>query len=328
MRNWTALLGGAAAVATVIVLTPGVQAQSFLQKVFGLGSGSNVAPYVTPRPRQIIPSRRFQSRPANPVSQSRSNGEQAPDQPVGPPDSGGPYKTVCVRACDGFYFPVRHNAQRKNFSSDVKSCHNACGSQAKLFYYALNGPEGPDAMLDLGGNKYSELPHAFAYRKARVDGCSCKPDPWSSQETARHQSYADQEAVELAKDEAFVKARAEADAKGQHNTAAAVVQVVAPVHGRESSGVETTQSKAIATPATVEINVTAEVQKSLRAAAMTEAVTASLSTTAATPEPVSRVRPLRRRTKSYAQRVTFRPASSPSYIGNSKKKYIWPSVSQ
>jgi hypothetical protein len=45
-------------------------------------------------------------------------------------------------------------------------------------------------MVDLSGRSYASLPNAFRYRKALVEGCSCKPAPWSVEEAARHQGYA------------------------------------------------------------------------------------------------------------------------------------------
>jgi hypothetical protein len=37
---------------------------------------------------------------------------------------------------------------------------------------------------------YTALPNAFKYRKTLVDGCRCRPQPWSEAELARHRAYA------------------------------------------------------------------------------------------------------------------------------------------
>ena len=141
MRNWAALLTGAAVLITVGGLTPDAEAQSVFQKLFGFGNPAVSVP-VSPQPyRQIVPSRRFQNRV--PIHAPPPPPPAAEDD-IGPPDSGGPYKTLCVRACDGFYFPLRYNARHENFASDAKSCKNACGTEARLFYYPVNGPDGPD----------------------------------------------------------------------------------------------------------------------------------------------------------------------------------------
>jgi hypothetical protein len=178
------ILSWAVSCTCAIALAPPAEAQSFFQKLFGFGSG-NAPPPAAHVPARPLPSVRFQNRSErrwHPRSESA-------EEEIGPPDSGGPYRTVCVRACDGYYFPLRHNAWRRNFASDVKSCRNACGEEARLFYYPVNGGS-TDAMTDLAGRPYSEMPYAFAYRKALVSGCTCKPAPWSREEVARHQSYA------------------------------------------------------------------------------------------------------------------------------------------
>ena len=216
MRFLTAFFSGAAGLCVILAATPAAEAQSVFQKLFGFAS--EPAPQAVPQPqvRHVIPPARLRNN-----RRWRSEASRAGRGETGPSDANGPYKTVCVRACDGFYFPIRHNARRRNFDSDVKSCRNACGDDGKLFYYPLRGPQGPEAMVDLAGRKYSDLPKAFAYRKALVQGCTCKPAPWSYEEAARHQSYADQEAIELEKDKAFLKARALAATKAKGAVAAA-----------------------------------------------------------------------------------------------------------
>lgn len=182
----------------VVASATPASAQTLFQSLFGLGNSSQRAPDVMrPQGRPYLPARRF--------LQHRSHRSQAPvasaSEPqveeIGPPDSGGPYRTMCVRTCDGFYFPIRHDAQQRNFSSDVKSCQASCGGEAKLFYFPEIGGS-VDTMIDLAGHKYGELPHAFAYRKKLIAGCTCKPAPWSAEETGRHQGYAFAEAAQKA----------------------------------------------------------------------------------------------------------------------------------
>lgn len=188
MRIRQALASCALSITMSIALAPPAVAQSFFQKLFGLGGGQS-APQMPVRPQtQTIPSHRFDYRP-RPYQQSRPDDV---DGEIGPPDSGGPYRTMCVRSCDGYFFPLRHNAKRRNFESDAKSCRAACGTEARLFYYSLNGGS-TESMIDLAGRKYKELPHAFGYRKALVQGCACKPVPWSYEEAARHRQYEDAE---------------------------------------------------------------------------------------------------------------------------------------
>lgn len=192
MRIRHALLSSAVSISLSIGLAPPANAQSFFQKLFGFGSSSPMPSAVRP-PAQTIPAQRFYNRLRR-LPQSRIDEEAEED--IGPPDSGGPYRTMCVRACDGYYFPVRHNAWRRNFAPDAKSCRNACGGEGRLFYYSLNGGS-VDAMVDLAGRAYKDLPHAYGYRKALVSGCTCKPVPWSYEEAARHRRYEEEEAATL-----------------------------------------------------------------------------------------------------------------------------------
>ncbi|MBS0268898.1 MAG: DUF2865 domain-containing protein [Proteobacteria bacterium] len=99
-----------------------------------------------------------------------------------------PYTTMCVRSCDGFYFPLHQNERPLNFPRDARVCASACGPEARLFYFpTFAGNSG--TMIDLAGHKYANEPHAFEFKRAMVQGCVCKPDPWSREAAARHQKY-------------------------------------------------------------------------------------------------------------------------------------------
>jgi uncharacterized protein DUF2865 len=99
------------------------------------------------------------------------------------------FRTLCVRTCDGYYFPISFSTVRSEFARDADKCTASCGSEARLFYYANPGGKVED-MVDLSGFGYASLPNAFKYRQTLVGGCACKPEPWSDAELKRHQSYA------------------------------------------------------------------------------------------------------------------------------------------
>ena len=101
----------------------------------------------------------------------------------------GTYRTLCVRLCDGFYFPIGDGVRRERLYTDSHTCSARCDGGARLFYYPTSGGS-PETMVDLSGRRYADLPNAFRYRKALVNACACKPAPWSAQEAARHQGYA------------------------------------------------------------------------------------------------------------------------------------------
>lgn len=101
----------------------------------------------------------------------------------------GTYRTLCVRLCDGFYWPVSFSTTRDGFAEDKESCESSCGVPVKLFYY--QNPDGtPEEAVDLKGERYASLTNAFRYRSEYVDSCKCQPHPWEAASLQRHQKYA------------------------------------------------------------------------------------------------------------------------------------------
>ena len=83
------------------------------------------------------------------------------------------YRTMCVRMCDGYYFPVSFSTMQSKFGQDDNACQNKCAAPAKLFVY--ENPGGSvETMTSIDGIAYSELPNAWRYRKTFIKGCSCK----------------------------------------------------------------------------------------------------------------------------------------------------------
>ena len=105
------------------------------------------------------------------------------------PREAGTYRTMCVRLCDGYYFPVSFSATRDRFARDAKTCESSCGEQARLFVYRNPGAEIED-MVDLRGQPYRQLSTAFLYRKEYVAACRCNSNPWDTEARERHRVYA------------------------------------------------------------------------------------------------------------------------------------------
>ena len=103
------------------------------------------------------------------------------------------YRTLCVRPCDGYYFPISQATGVMGLSADAERCTAACGGEARLFYHPNPGGDVAD-MLDFGGRSYASYPNAFKYRRMLVAGCQCRPQPWTEAELARHRSYSAGEA--------------------------------------------------------------------------------------------------------------------------------------
>ena len=100
-----------------------------------------------------------------------------PGEAVGPIDNGGQsgtYRTVCVRSCDGFYFPISFATVPARFPDDEKTCKALCpAADASLFTYRNPG-EDMHSAVSLTGQPYTSIPNAFAYRQKFNPTCSCK----------------------------------------------------------------------------------------------------------------------------------------------------------
>ncbi len=157
-------------------------AQTLLQRLFGFG-GSRSPEYLN------------RSMGAYGFSSRRSDFDEYWQEDVGT------YRTLCVRLCDGFYFPISDNARRGQLYRDSRACMQRCDGDARLFYYPTDGGS-PETMVDLRGRSYKSLPNAFRYRKALVAACTCQPAPWSAEAAARHEGYAAEAAQSVADAEA------------------------------------------------------------------------------------------------------------------------------
>jgi hypothetical protein len=99
------------------------------------------------------------------------------------------YRTVCVRLCDGYFFPLSFAVPREYLVRDARRCQESCGTEARLFYHSdVNA--GIADMTDLEGRPYSNLEAAFLYRAAYFPTCKCQPHPWEKEATDRHRIYA------------------------------------------------------------------------------------------------------------------------------------------
>ncbi len=91
---------------------------------------------------------------------------------LGPPSS--TFRTVCVRSCDGFYFPISFATVQSRFADDERTCKNLCpASEASLFSYRNPG-EDINQAVSVSGQPYSSSPNAFKYRQEFNPSCSCK----------------------------------------------------------------------------------------------------------------------------------------------------------
>ena len=80
-------------------------------------------------------------------------------------------RTLCVRLCDGYYFPIEFDAASSRFSTDAAACQSmyAQDGQAELFVQA-NSDDVANA-TSLSGQRYGDQPYAFAYRQDYTPAC-------------------------------------------------------------------------------------------------------------------------------------------------------------
>lgn len=84
------------------------------------------------------------------------------------------YRTLCVRLCDGFYFPVSFSTLPSHFSQDADACTSKCAAPTELYYYPNPGGTVEQSVALRSQEPYTRLKFAFRYRKEYVNGCSCK----------------------------------------------------------------------------------------------------------------------------------------------------------
>jgi len=136
----------------------------------------------TPAPRGgILEGRRI----FNPyiVGGPRSNGEP---QQSNTRNTG--RRTMCVRLCDGYYWPMKRGGTNSSLMTDRQKCESQCTSKSRLFVLR-SSTDNIASMRDLGGRRYSKLKNAFAYRKSYNPSCGCRAKPWSERARLRHKRY-------------------------------------------------------------------------------------------------------------------------------------------
>lgn len=91
--------------------------------------------------------------------------------------SGGRLRTVCVRTCDGGFFPVTSGASPLDFRRDQRVCAKLCPqTETELYYQALDSVDAGEMVSTVTGRLYKQLPAAFAYRTgglSKPQACGC-----------------------------------------------------------------------------------------------------------------------------------------------------------
>jgi hypothetical protein len=93
------------------------------------------------------------------------NGCSLPTQSVGG-------RTLCVRACDGYFFPISNKISGKRTKVDAATCQSMYSEdgQAELYVQRSGSSDVGDA-VSLKGKRYADQPFAFQFRETYNAAC-------------------------------------------------------------------------------------------------------------------------------------------------------------
>jgi hypothetical protein len=98
------------------------------------------------------------------------NGCEVPSSGGGGEYAGSGYRTLCVRTCDGYYFPVSFSSSRSRFKIDEAVCQSMYGgATAELFVHYNGSPS--DTAVSLKGEPIMVSTNAFAFRHFYSESC-------------------------------------------------------------------------------------------------------------------------------------------------------------
>ncbi|MCO5133501.1 MAG: DUF2865 domain-containing protein [Phyllobacteriaceae bacterium] len=87
----------------------------------------------------------------------------------------GTFRTLCVRTCDGYYFPISFSTTSDHFSADEAQCEKMCpGTETALYFHPMPNGDAEQSISFRNGEPYQSLANAFAYRKNVDTACSCR----------------------------------------------------------------------------------------------------------------------------------------------------------
>lgn len=83
------------------------------------------------------------------------------------------YRTVCVRTCDGFFFPISHSTTSRAFARDEAVCKGKFpNTDVSLFYHPRGVTNAMERARSIDGQSYAAMPYAFRYQKKYDNTCT------------------------------------------------------------------------------------------------------------------------------------------------------------
>jgi len=86
---------------------------------------------------------------------------------------GGPM-AICVRDCDGGFFPISYSARSSNLDDLASMCRALCPN-AEVKLYTASQWKGVNSALSIDGEAYRDHPNARKFEKVYDPSCGCKP---------------------------------------------------------------------------------------------------------------------------------------------------------
>lgn len=313
--------------AQVAAMTEPAMAQSLLQQLFGFGAQSRQSA----ERRLLPPSTLYRDAPLRSRSWSGFSDEDA--DASSHQSLGGGLRAVCVRTCDGYYWPIEESVTYSGLDAAARRCKASCSTEARLFYHEKSDTDVA-AMIDLAGQRYDSLSHAFLYREKLMEGCTCKPAPWTAASRLRHAEYL----VTMLRAQAEQEAR-EAEAREAEARRLAAIKAAAPPAPAASPQRRTLASDAVPvvgepdrdrveassgdTKVEPEVVVAPDAPPEPPHAAISEAAPPNVRVFRV---PSSEVPRRNRAGRPIRARVASGAGKSPSLglFGFSQKKYVWP----
>jgi hypothetical protein len=147
---------------------PREERRGFFSTLFGLDRDDNR------RDRERYPRRRTLDEAVNERETIRGLGNDLGNQNYDRSYAGYTYRTLCVRSCDGFYWPISFSTTATFFDRDQQTCNAMCpGTETHLYVHRNPGEEVESAVSFKTSKPYTALPTAFNYRKSFDKSCSC-----------------------------------------------------------------------------------------------------------------------------------------------------------
>lgn len=88
------------------------------------------------------------------------------------------YRTMCVRLCDGYYFPISFSVPEKFFVRDAETCQARCPGTAVALFVHRPGEDSEEMISYPYEVPYTDLRTAYVYRRTasmRPRTCGCLP---------------------------------------------------------------------------------------------------------------------------------------------------------